>query len=116
MKAYRKRAKGSWNVGKGAKGDGPERQFSKREIQQQLAEAEKNYLVKYRKSARARNEMARLEYRIKWYEERLAFWTGRTTGSMMSYFREALRNAKKDLAQHQAKKKVAQFGEIEVEG
>ena len=99
MKPYRKRAKGSWNAGKGCKGDGPERQFSKREIQQQLAEAEENYLERYRKGPRKRNEKARLEYRVRWLAAHLEKYGNRSYCA--GYFREELAKARAKLKEIQ---------------
>lgn len=100
MKAYRKRAKGSWNVGKGAKGDGEERQFSKLEIREAIATDEEAYLEKYRKGKRNRNEKARLEYRVQYYEALVRGWEARGTSErMMTYFRNELSEAKKGLSE-----------------
>lgn len=104
MQAYKKRAKGGWRQGKGCKGDGEERQYSKLEIKQQLAEAEENYLDKYHKGARTKNMRARLEYRIKWYEEITAKYNGKTS-VMGGWMMDGLRRAKKDLAELEAKEK-----------
>lgn len=100
MKAYKKRAKGSWTVGKGCKADSSslERRYSKREIQEQLDHDEEAYLERYHKGARTKNVKARLEYRIRWYEQYVADWEKRgTSSSMMNYFRSSLERAKKDL-------------------
>lgn len=101
MKAYKKRAKASWNAGKRGKSnsDGTERQFSKKEITQQQAEEEWDYLEKYHKGKRTRNEKARLEHRIFWYEERIEFWKRHKLSGNASYFHDALRKAKKELAE-----------------
>lgn len=107
MKPYRKRAKGSWQQGKGCKGDGPERQFSKREIEQQLDEDEESYLDRYHKGARTKNMKARLEYRIRWYEQYVKGWEDRgTSSSMMNYFHSSLTEAKKDLQEFLDKEKA----------
>lgn len=103
MKAYRKRAKGSWQQGKGYKGDGPERQFSKREIDQQLAEAEEDYLERYHKGARNRNTEARLKYRVHWHEQMLEQRKG-YGDSFMSYLRSGLESAKRELRRHMQEK------------
>src|ERR1700692_3129201 len=95
MNSYKKRAKGSWNQGKGYKGDSEERQFSKQEIAQQLAEDEADYLDKY-KGKRKRNDRARLEYRVKWYEDAIASYS-KTNSSLSNWFRSSLKEAKKDL-------------------
>jgi hypothetical protein len=63
--------KGGWHQGKACKGDGEERQYSKKEIQQMVAEMEEDFLYKYRGKGKP-NMKARLEYRIRWCEERLA--------------------------------------------
>lgn len=96
MRAYRKRLKANWNVGKGAKGDGEERQYAKKEIQNMLAEAEDNFFHKYRKEKRTRNERARLEYQIKWYEEFIARRPG--VKGVGAWFQESLEKAKAKLA------------------
>lgn len=102
MSAHSKRAKGNWRQGKGYKGDSEERQFSKREIAQQLAEDEEAYLDRYHKGARSKNMKARLEYRIRWYEEVLARNFGSSFGSMLS---SGLDRAKVDLVKLLAKEK-----------
>lgn len=110
MNPYRKRAKGSWRSGKGAKlqSNREERQFSKREVQEALESAEEDYLQKYHKGARSRNEKARLEYRIQWYERRAKEWEIRgASDSMMHYFRSQLTKAKKDLDTFIAKRAFA---------
>lgn len=103
MQAYKKRAKGGWRQGKGYKGDGEERQYSKTEIRQQLAEAEENYLEKYHKGARTKNMRARLEYRISWYEELNAKYKGSATSVFGHWFMEGLKKAKEQLAKLEAK-------------
>ena len=100
MRTYRKRAKGSWRHGKGCKtqSDSEERQYSKREIKQLLSEAEESYLERHHKGKRTKNEKARLEYRISWYERVIKEWERRgTSDSMMHYFRDGLRKAHKEL-------------------
>lgn len=78
MKSYRKRAKSSWRCGKGHKADSDarERQYSKQEIRQQLAEAEADYLDRHR-GKRKRNERERLEYRAKWLWDHIVKYAGR---------------------------------------
>lgn len=108
MKAYKKRAKGSWQQGKGYKADSSsaERRYSKKEIQEQLNHDEEAYLERYHKGARTKNVKARLEYRIRWYEQYVADWEKRgTSDSMLSRFRGYLREAKKDLANYLEDKK-----------
>lgn len=93
MQSYRKRAKGSWNVGKGHKGEeGSERQFSRREIQQQIDADEETYLEKHK--SRRRNNRARLEYRVKWYEDMMTRYADRMGRHWLS---SGLERAKKDL-------------------
>lgn len=108
MKPYLKRAKGSWQQGKGCKDDSAraERRYSKREIQEQLNHDEEAYLERYHKGARTRNMKARFEYRVKWYEERIRFWDSRgTSDRMRSVFRSYLEKARKDLEKYLANKK-----------
>lgn len=94
MKAYKKRAKGSWHAGKSYKGDSEERQFSKREIRQLLREDEEEFLYRHRKSPRARNEQARLEYRVFWYSKSVEYWDrNKNSGSFVSYLRSGLKEA-----------------------
>ena len=102
MQAYKKRAKGGWRQGKGCKGDGEERQYSKVEIKQQLAEAEENYIHRYHKGARKKNMRQRLEYRVKWYEEILARYKN-SPSIMDTWFRRDLEKAKKELEELNAK-------------
>lgn len=95
---YNKRMKGCWRQGKGCKGDSEERQYSKLEIKQQLAEDEENYLHKYHKGARTKNMRARLEYRIRWYEELNARYKDNATSVFGHWFMDGLRKAKEELA------------------
>lgn len=107
MKAYLKRAKGSWQQGKGCKADSSsfERRYSKKEIQEQLNHDEEDYLERYHKGARTKNMKMRLEYRVEWYEWRIETWKRLgTSDSMMNYFRSALAKAKKDLKEYLDKK------------
>jgi predicted nuclease with TOPRIM domain len=93
---YRKRMKGDWNQGKACKGDSEERQYSKREIQEQLDEAEEKYLHRYHKGKRTKNEKARLEYRIHWYQQALERYR-ELGGSYASHLEDGLVKAKKEL-------------------
>lgn len=93
MQAYKKRTKGNWKQGKGAKGDGEERQYARREIVQMLRELHADYREQYRKAGRTPNLKARLEYRICWYEEVLARH-GERSDSFHSYMRDGLIKAK----------------------
>jgi hypothetical protein len=90
---HTKRSKGNWTQGKGCKGDGEERQFSKLEIQQQLAEDEAGYQVRHQ-GKRKRNEKARLEYRIEWYATRARHEL--YGESYTSYLQSELRKAQKE--------------------
>jgi len=102
-KAYIKRAKGHWLQGKGYKDDGAERQFSKLEIKQLLAEDEEEYLDRYHKGARTRNMEACLEYRIKWYAEAISRY--KCSDSFTNSLRSGLEKAKKDLVKFNEKGK-----------
>lgn len=107
MKAYLKRAKGSWQQGKGCKAESSsaERRYSMKEIQEQLNHDEDTYLERHHKGARTKNVEARLKYRISWYEQYVADWDNRGTSSpMMSYFRGRLEAAKKELKNYLDKK------------
>lgn len=95
MDPHNKRAKGNWQQGKRYKGDSSERQFSKREAKQQLAEDEENYLERHHKGKRTRNEKARLEYRVQWYAQALERSTGGQ--SWDSYLRSGLNSARAKL-------------------
>lgn len=109
MKAYKKRMKGSWNCGKRNKGDGEERQYAKREIKALQAQMKADYQEKHHKGKRTRNPRARLEHRIAWYEERIAWYERQKadyTFSTCSYFRDSLREAKKELKELIAKEKA----------
>lgn len=90
---YKKRMRANWNQGKYAKGDAEERAYSKTEIKQQLKEAEENYFTPHKKGKRTRNEKARLEYRIKWYEDMLKRYEGMNS-SLGSWFRSDLAKTK----------------------
>ena len=104
---YKKRLKGSWTQGKRYKGDGDERQYAKAEIKQQLVEAEENYLDKYHKGSRRKNIKARLEYRVKWYEEALARRTDhqRLGDWWGNYLRDGLKKAKIHLEKYLEREK-----------
>lgn len=105
MKAYNKRMKGSWTQGKGYKGDGAERQYSKFEIRQELAAAEEGYLERYHKGGRTRNNKAHLEYRVRWHEQALATENSWYGDRWKNYLRDGLEKAKKKLAECIAKGK-----------
>lgn len=96
-KLYLKRLKGNWRQGKRYKGDGVERQYAKEEIRKELAMAEDDYLEKHHKGARTKNHLARLEYRVKLYEDTLA---RHGSDSLCSYLRSGLQEAKKALKKH----------------
>ena len=68
---YKKRAKGSWNVGKGCKDSSnvEERQFEQIEIKQALEQTDPSFRVK--KGKRKRNKRASLEHTLKWYEQQV---------------------------------------------
>lgn len=92
---YKKRAKGSWNQGKRCKGDSEERAFSRREVADQLAEAEDDFLHRHKKAPR-RNQRARLEYRVAWYEQALSARKGRDD-SFTGHLTRGLRESRKEL-------------------
>lgn len=94
---YKKRAKGNWNQGKGHKGDGDERQFSKKEIGEMVEEIEENHLVRY-KSRRKRNRKASLEHTISWYKEKINEHknAGRTKDYYIGYLITGLEAAEKE--------------------
>lgn len=105
---YKKRMKGNWNQGKGCKGDDEERMYAKEEIRQALKEMDDDYQATYKKSKRKRNEKARLEHSIAWYEKVVAEDERRQREnpdrgswrcSFISYARDALRKAKKEYAE-----------------
>jgi len=99
MNDHKKRSKGDWRQGKGYKGDGEERQFSKNEVKQQLAEDEETYLDRH-KGKKKRNKLASLEYRVKWYEETIAKYEKDNKNSMLcNWFRDSLEKTKKQLAE-----------------
>lgn len=109
MKPYKKRLKGGWRQGKAYKGDGEERQYAKAEIKQAIKELEADYKDKYKKSQRKRNEIARLEYRIKWCDETIARYGPRTSDwgkRFEEYCRDDKRKAVKRLAELKALKKI----------
>jgi hypothetical protein len=101
---YKKRMKGNWQQGKGYKGDSEERMYARKEIEQAIQAEEDDYLEKYHKGARTRNEKARLEHQIAWYTQVLAETDRRMAAegkvpnwesSFASYFRDSLKKAKK---------------------
>lgn len=104
MKAYRKRMKGSWNAGKACKGDKAERQYAKQEIKQLLASNEHDYMERYHKGARTKNMKARLEYRIRWFEQVLALRADRSD-SFTHYLRDGAVKARAALAKFIEKEK-----------
>lgn len=94
---YKKRAKGNWMSGKGYKGDNEERQYAKTEVGEMLKEMDEDYSAPYKKGKRRRNERARLEHSIKWYEQSLAKYENMGwKGSMVNYMRDGLREARKE--------------------
>ena len=97
-KPYTKRMKGNWNQGKRCKGDAEERQYAKAEIKQELEANDENYLVKH-KGKKKKNEKARLEHWIDWYEKTIQEYERRGTGhgSHPNYLRDSLRKAKMKL-------------------
>ena len=93
---YKKRMKGHWQQGKAYKGDGEERLAAKRELAELIRESEEDYKIKYKKSKRRRNEKARLEHRIKWYEQTIEKYDRRGDNSSFSnWLRDDLAKAKK---------------------
>jgi hypothetical protein len=68
---YKKRAKGSWSVGKDQKAasNAEERQYEKTEIEQAIKETDPKFRVK--KGKRKKNKRASLEHRLEWYQQRL---------------------------------------------
>lgn len=96
--AHTKRAKGNWCQGKKHKGDGSERQFAKEEIALEL-EGDLTGLTKHR-GKRRKNEKARLEYRIAWYEQTIEKYErdykDRRADSFLSTLQDALRVAKQE--------------------
>lgn len=87
---YKKRAKGSWNVGKSHKDDSSERAYAKNEIKQEL-KTEETDLTRY-KAKRKRNKKAKLEHLIAWYTQKIEeFGKDQNNTSVMVYlFRSAL--------------------------
>ena len=94
---YKKRAKGSWNVGKGCKDDSSERVYAKNEIKQEL-KAEETGLTRH-KAKRKRNVKASLEFQILWYTQKLEeIERGKNKNtSTANYFRSALKKNKEKL-------------------
>jgi uncharacterized protein YxeA len=68
---YKKRLRSGWRQGKLYKSDSEERQFSKREIVRDIEEDRENYLYRH-KGRRKRNVKASWEYRIDWYQKKIA--------------------------------------------
>lgn len=98
MKAYKKRAKQSWNAGKRGKenSDPAERQFVKREILQAISEMDADYLHRH-KGKRKRNDIARLQHRIKWYEERIEHHARTHSDWFWSWARDSIARDRKKL-------------------
>ena len=104
--SYKKRMKGGWNQGKACKGNGSERAYAKAEIRQFIKEMDEGYKDPYRKSQRKKNEKARLEYRISYFENAAARYN--KTGYVSSWVTTELAKAKKLYAE--------KFGDIACEG
>jgi hypothetical protein len=94
---YKKRAKGSWNVGKGCKDDSSERVYAKNEIKQEL-KAEETGLTRH-KAKRKKNQKAHLEYWIEWYTQKVEeLDRGKNKNTTTAYyFRSALEKKKEKL-------------------
>ena len=94
---YKKRAKGSWNVGKGCKDDSSERVYAKNEIKQEL-KAEETGLTRH-KAKRKKNQKAHLEYWIEWYTQKVEeLDRGKNNnGTMGSRFRDSLKKKQEEL-------------------
>lgn len=94
---YKKRAKGSWNVGKGCKGDSEERGYAQREIDEDLKAMDEEYLIPHKKK-RKRNKKAQLEYRIDWYTQMVEKYDrDKRNTSHLNYLRDGLKKAKEEL-------------------
>lgn len=93
---YKKRAKGNWCQGKDYKGDSSERGYSKSEIKQEL-QLEETGVTKH-KGKRKRNEKARLEYRISWYQQTLEkYKENKSYSNYNNSLREGLKKAQEEL-------------------
>lgn len=89
---YKKRAKGSWNVGKGCKGDSEERAYAQREIEAELA-AHETGLTPH-KGKRKKNKRASLEHTISWYEQTIQSREREgVSDSFTHYLRDGLKRA-----------------------
>jgi len=102
---YKKRAKGNWTVGKNYKNDSSERGYAKIEIKEELKADDPNYRVTH-KAKRKRNDKARLQYRIDWYEKRIQEYevAGHGSDSFVSYLRSGLKSALKEYEEKYGKK------------
>lgn len=107
MKEYKKRAQGSWNKGKGNKGDGAERQVAKRYITSALSGTEEKIRGKNKTNRKkAKNKKASLEARINWYERTIAVWEkAKSSDSFLSHLRFGLELSKKELEEKLGRKK-----------
>jgi hypothetical protein len=94
--SYKKRMKGNWNQGKSCKGDGEERKYAVQEITQFLKEMDEDYQLPYKKAKRNRNDKARLEHRIAWYEQALQKYKEGHDTSFTHWIRHSLMKAKKE--------------------
>ena len=103
MSTHTKRAKGNWCQGKKHKGDSEERQYAKGEIKQEL-ESDASGLVKHR-GKRKRNDKARLEYRIAWYEQAIQQYERqyKRSDSYSNSLRDGLRTAQKEYKEKYSK-------------
>lgn len=101
-KPYIKRLKGNWRQGKDYKGDAEERRYAKEEIKQALAEADEDFKYRYQGNnvtnlkKLAKMKLARLEYRVRYYEQQLLSKTWLGT-NFANYLRAELKKAKKQL-------------------
>ena len=100
MSDYKKRDKGDWNQGKKYKGTrkAKEREHTKKEVQQQINEQKPEFKEKHVKAKKNRNERARLEYQIKWYEAAVNRMTGKSNWNswFINNFRNSLRKYKEE--------------------
>lgn len=108
MAAYKKFMKASWNVGKHAKGDGEERLRGKREIKQEIVEAEAGFQHRYIKSRRNRNKRVSLESRIQQYDARYTAAVVRDSSWAKEYYCKELVKARKQLRELLAKQEKSE--------
>jgi hypothetical protein len=105
---YKKRAKASWNQGKGCKGDSQERNYTKKDISEELLYDNEENLTPHKKKGK-KNKKAQLEYWISWYTQQVEACQrdGKDNGNdngMLWWFMNGLEQCKKEYEEKFGKK------------